>query len=79
MTGSVIAFRQLNLSGSLGRSKARSTVIFCRHVMIYFDGPTKAALVDRFIKKLIPGCWLYIEHSESLLGSHPGLKLMGRT
>jgi chemotaxis protein methyltransferase CheR len=47
--------------------------------MIYFDGPTKAALVDRFMKKLIPGGWLYIGHSESLLGSHPGLKLMGRT
>jgi chemotaxis methyl-accepting protein methylase len=31
------------------------------------------------MKKLIPGGWLYIGHSESLLGSHPGLKLMGRT
>jgi chemotaxis protein methyltransferase CheR len=47
--------------------------------MIYFDGPTKAALVDRFTQKLKPGGWLYIGHSESLIGGHPGLQLVGRT
>jgi chemotaxis protein methyltransferase CheR len=78
MTRSAIAFRQLNLLEAWP-FQGPFDAIFCRNVMIYFDGPTKAALVDRFIKKLIPGGWLYIGHSESLLGSHPGLKLMGRT
>jgi chemotaxis protein methyltransferase CheR len=78
MTRSVIAFRQLNLLETWP-FQGPFDAIFCRNVMIYFDGPTKAALVDRFMKKLIPGGWLYIGHSESLLGSHPGLKLMGRT
>jgi chemotaxis protein methyltransferase CheR len=78
MVRSLIAFRQLNLLETWP-FQGPFDAIFCRNVMIYFDGPTKAALVDRFIKKLIPGGWLYIGHSESLLGSHPGLKLMGRT
>jgi len=78
MTRSAIAFRQLNLLEAWP-FQGPFDAIFCRNVMIYFDGPTKTALVDRFIKKLIPGGWLYIGHSESLLGSHPGLKLMGRT
>jgi len=75
---SLIAFRQLNL---LERWPFRGPfdAIFCRNVMIYFDGPTKTALVERFVKALIPGGWLYIGHSESLLGSQMGLKLMGRT
>jgi chemotaxis protein methyltransferase CheR len=47
--------------------------------MIYFDGPTKAALIDRFVAQLKRGGWLYIGHSESLLGSHPNLQLVGRT
>jgi chemotaxis protein methyltransferase CheR len=78
MTRSLISFRQLNLLESWP-FQGPFDAIFCRNVMIYFDGPTKAALVERFMKKLIPGGWLYIGHSESLLGSHPGLKLMGRT
>jgi chemotaxis protein methyltransferase CheR len=53
--------------------------IFCRNVMIYFDAPTKSKLIDRFTKMIRPGGWLYIGHSESLLGSHPGLHLEGRT
>jgi chemotaxis protein methyltransferase CheR len=53
--------------------------IFCRNVMIYFDNPTKANLIERFKQQIKPGGWLYIGHSESLTGAHPGLKLMGRT
>jgi chemotaxis protein methyltransferase CheR len=53
--------------------------IFCRNVMIYFDAGTKAALVQRFTQQIKPGGWLYIGHSESLIGSHPGLHLVGRT
>jgi chemotaxis protein methyltransferase CheR len=75
---SMIAFRQLNLLGPWP-FKGLFDAIFCRNVMIYFDAQTKSALVDRFTKQLRPGGWLYIGHSESLYGSHPGLKLMGRT
>jgi chemotaxis protein methyltransferase CheR len=75
---SIIRFRQLNLMKEWP-FKGLFDVIFCRNVMIYFDAPTKAHLIDRFIEKLKPGGWLYIGHSESLLGSHLNLKLVGRT
>ena len=51
--------------------------IFCRNVMIYFDNPTKTSLIERFTQQLKPGGWLYIGHSESLIGAHPGLQAGG--
>jgi len=75
---SLIVFRRLNLIEPWPFS-GKFDAVFCRNVMIYFDGSTKSALVDRFTQQLHPGGWLYIGHSESLLGSHPGLDLVGRT
>jgi chemotaxis protein methyltransferase CheR len=74
----LIAFRRLNLMDSWP-FHGSFDAIFCRNVMIYFDAATKAALVERLTRKLLPGGWLYIGHSESLLGAHPGLHLVGRT
>jgi chemotaxis protein methyltransferase CheR len=74
----LIAFRRLNLMEAWPFN-GPFDAIFCRNVMIYFDGPTKATLVERFTQKLVPGGWLYIGHSESLMGVHPGLQLVGRT
>ncbi|MGB7099886.1 MAG: protein-glutamate O-methyltransferase CheR [Xanthobacteraceae bacterium] len=75
---SLIVFRRLNLMEDWP-FQGLFDAIFCRNVMIYFDTPTKMHLVDRFKKQLKPGGWLYIGHSESLVGSHPGLELVGRT
>jgi len=75
---SLVSFRRLNLMERWPFS-GKFDAIFCRNVMIYFDGPTKAKLIDRFTQQLAPGGWLYIGHSESLMGSHPGLRLVGRT
>ena len=44
----------------------RQNVIFCRNVMIYFDQPTKDALVKRFYNATVPGGYLFIGHSEGL-------------
>lgn len=41
-------------------------VIFCRNVMIYFDGPTQAELVTRLTRRLAPGGYLMVGHSECL-------------
>jgi chemotaxis protein methyltransferase CheR len=74
----IVRFKQLNLMQDWP-IKGVFDAIFCRNVMIYFDAPTKARLIDRFIAQLKPNGWLYIGHSESLTGGHPSLKLMGRT
>lgn len=41
-------------------------LIFCRNVMIYFDQPTKNALVNRFYEVVKPGGYFYIGHAESI-------------
>jgi chemotaxis protein methyltransferase CheR len=76
---SLISFGHLNFMDDRWPMRGPFDAIFCRNVMIYFDGPTKTKLVDRFTDLLRVGSWLYIGHSESLLGSHPRLKLAGRT
>ena len=75
---SLISFGQLNLMGEWPM-RGPFDAIFCRNVMIYFDQQTKAELVERFTDLIRIGGWLYIGHSESLIGSHPRLKLAGRT
>jgi chemotaxis protein methyltransferase CheR len=41
--------------------------IFCRNVLIYFDGKAKRRVIDEFYQKLKIGGFLLLGHSESLL------------
>jgi chemotaxis protein methyltransferase CheR len=55
-------------------------VIFCRNVMIYFDDEAKAELEARFLATLAPGGYLYIGHSERLIGAAAhGMTACGNT
>jgi len=74
----LIAFKRLNLI-ERWPMKGPFDVIFCRNVFIYFDTPTKAAILDRYVALLQPGGFLYLGHSESLPQPHPQLRLIGRT
>ena len=74
----LIAFKQLNLLGQWPM-KGPFDAIFCRNVMIYFDMPTKARLVDRYANLLKPDGILYVGHSESLREDGQRFKLEGRT
>lgn len=60
-----VVFRTFNLMNPI-RTPAKFDVIFCRNVMIYFDQPTKDALVTRFFHASAPGAYLLIGHSETL-------------
>lgn len=62
-----VDFRRINLMDSF-HGLPRFDVIFCRNVMIYFDKPTQERLVGRFSGQLAPGGWLFIGHSEGLMG-----------
>ncbi|HKP96753.1 MAG TPA: CheR family methyltransferase [Fibrobacteria bacterium] len=61
-----ITYRRLNLINPEYPFKRRFACIFCRNVMIYFDQPTKEAVVARMARHLEPGGYLFIGHSESL-------------
>jgi chemotaxis protein methyltransferase CheR len=64
---SMITFRKLNLmdpSYNLGKFD----VIFCRNVLIYFDGPTKGEVFDRLSQSMNPGGFLLLGAAESVIG-----------
>lgn len=63
----IVAYRQLNLLEDWPMRNGFDA-IFCRNVMIYFDEPTKERLIARFAKLLAPGDYLYIGHSERVIG-----------
>ena len=60
-----VIYQTFNLMDPI-RFRLKFDVIFCRNVMIYFDQPTKEALVQRFYNATNPGGYLLIGHSESL-------------
>lgn len=61
-----IVYRRFNLMNVSFPFRKPFDVIFCRNVMIYFDQPTRARLVDQFARFVVPGGYLLIGHSESL-------------
>ena len=65
-----VIFQTFNLMDPI-RFRTKFDVIFCRNVMIYFDQPTKDALVRRFYDATVPGGYLMISHSENLSKDAP--------
>ncbi len=61
-----ITFRRLNLMNPQIPLKRPFDLISCRNVMIYFDQPTRKALINRFYNLTVPGGYLYIGHSETM-------------
>jgi chemotaxis protein methyltransferase CheR len=43
-------------------------IIFCRNVLIYFDPEEQKKVLGKFIQALRPGGFLFLGHSESVLG-----------
>jgi len=65
-----VIFQTFNLMDPI-KFRTKFDVIFCRNVMIYFDQPTKDALVRRFYDATLPGGYLIISHSENLSKDAP--------
>jgi chemotaxis protein methyltransferase CheR len=54
-------------------------VVFCRNVMIYFDGPTQRKVLERIHRVMKPGSLLYVGHSENFSEARDLFHLRGKT
>ncbi len=55
---------------------ANVDVVFCRNVLIYFSAESRARLLDAFYRKLRPGGFLLLGHSESLINASTRFELV---
>jgi len=62
-----IQWFQANLNAPM-EDRGPFDVIFLRNVMIYFDPPTKQAVMRRLVPMLRRGGWFFVSHSENLHG-----------
>lgn len=67
---------QVNLNEALPEV-GEFDVILLRNVMIYFNESTKRAVVERLQRRLRPGGWFFVGHSETLHGVHANLVAHG--
>jgi chemotaxis protein methyltransferase CheR len=63
----MVAFREWNLLTDL-RPLGRFDIVFCRNVLIYFDQPTKARVLEAIAALLPPDGLLYLGGAETVLG-----------
>jgi chemotaxis protein methyltransferase CheR len=71
-----LSFHRLNLLEGEPPFREPFHVIFCRNVMIYFDRPTQEELVNKLTRRLVPGGYLLVGHSESLTGIRHSLQMV---
>ncbi|MDH5392531.1 MAG: protein-glutamate O-methyltransferase CheR [Gammaproteobacteria bacterium] len=74
----LISFKRLNLIQEWPLSK-KVDVIFCRNVFIYFDGPTKENIIERYYDLLNDGGYLILGHSESIHSMNNDFETVGHT
>jgi len=65
---SKVAFGRLNLMDQAYPVERDLDIIFCRNILIYFDKPTQAKVLTRLCDHLVPGGYLFLGHSESIVG-----------
>ncbi len=73
-------FGQLNLlDAEWARTVGRVDAVFCRNVLIYFDEQSKRRVIDTLYERLVPGGYLLLGHSESLLHLSTAFELVHLT
>jgi chemotaxis protein methyltransferase CheR len=63
----MVQFREWNLLGDLA-PLGRFDVVFCRNVLIYFDPPTKARVLEAIARQMPEDGLLYLGGAETVLG-----------
>jgi chemotaxis protein methyltransferase CheR len=75
----LVEFGQVNLAAEPWPFREPFDVVFCRNVMIYFDTPTKAAVLTRIHRVLRPEGLLFVGHSENFSDRRDLFSLQGKT
>jgi chemotaxis protein methyltransferase CheR len=63
-----IEFSRINLMDDAATFPSKLDVVFCRNVIIYFDKKTQEQVLLKLASKLIPGGYLFLGHSETIMG-----------
>jgi chemotaxis protein methyltransferase CheR len=63
----MVQYREWNLLADL-RPLGQFDVVFCRNVLIYFDQPTKAKVLEAIARQMVADGMLYLGGAETVLG-----------
>ena len=55
---------------------ASGHVVFCRNVLIYFGESAREQVVNNLHRRLFPGGYLFLGHSESLVNAETDFELL---
>ena len=77
--GRAIDFLSVNLIRDDWPFREPFDAVFCRNVMIYFDGPTQRRVLERIHRVLKPGGMLFVGHAENFSDSRDLFVLRGKT
>ena len=75
----VIDFLNVNLINNDWPFRDPFNIVFCRNVMIYFDGPTQRKVLERIHRVMTPGGLLFVGHAENFSESRDLFILKGKT
>ena len=75
----LVEFRSHNLTDARWNLGEPFDIVFCRNVMIYFDGPTQRSVLERIHGTMKPGSLLFVGHSENFNESRDLFRLRGKT
>jgi chemotaxis protein methyltransferase CheR len=74
-----VSFQRVNLMDDELAITDVQDAIFCRNVIIYFDKPTQTRMIHKFHRRLAPGGFLFLGHSETLNGLDVPFQSVGST
>jgi len=74
-----VEFRPFNLMQEQWSLGDPFDIVFCRNVMIYFDGPTQRKVLERIHRVMKPNGLLFVGHSENFTESRDLFHLRGKT
>ncbi len=63
-----VVFDRANLLSDPQPVLGEADIVFCRNVLIYFNRETQGKVLRRILRAMRPGGYLFVGHSEGLLG-----------